>query len=244
MWHLQLLTKKPGTVAPLLVNSQTKVATLKVHYCTKYVILWILQKHVPRATILSVTDKQSVQTGLFRLCFQLLHQIEDDWDLWLDSVTFAYNTSKHDTLGNSPYKVVFGQLPRLPVELELGMPLKNPSIQSKYLASARSVFHDVRCITEEHLSKASEKQARLNQPTNTWRPFESGKTVMLKRPKGWKLGNKWVELFRIVKLFGVNYRIVSKGGKVMVVHHDQLKHSHIPFQAGEPVCPSRRVPGG
>ena len=27
----------------------------------------------------------------------------------------------------------------------------------------------------------------------------------------------------------------------MVVHHDQLKHSHIPFQVGEPVCPSREV---
>ena len=46
---------------------------------------------------------------------------------------------------------------------------------------------------------------------------------MLKRPKGWKLGNKWVGPFRVVKRFGVNYRIVSKGGKVMVVHHDQLR---------------------
>ena len=73
----------------------------------------------------------------------------DDWDLWLDSVTFAYNTSKHDALGISPCEVVFGQLPRLPVELELGMPLKNPSTQSEYLVSVRSAFHDVRCIAEE-----------------------------------------------------------------------------------------------
>ena len=27
----------------------------------------------------------------------------------------------------------------------------------------------------------------------------------------------------------------------MVVHHNQLKYSHIPFQAGEPVCPCREV---
>jgi hypothetical protein len=64
---------------------------------------------------------------------------------------------------------------------------------------------------------------------------------MLKRPKGWKPGNKWVGPFNILKRFGVNYRIVSKGGKVMVVHYYQLKHSHIPFQVGEPVCPSREV---
>ena len=90
----------------------------------------------------------------------------DDLDSWLDSVTFAYNTSRHDALGISPY-VVFGQLPRLPVELELGMPLTNHTMQSEYLVSVRSAFNDVRRIAEEHLSKASEKQARLNQPTNT-----------------------------------------------------------------------------
>ena len=165
----------------------------------------------------------------------------DDWDLWLDSVTFAYNTSRHDALGISPYEVVFGQLPRLPVELELGMPLTNPSTQSEYVVSVRSAFHDIRRIAEEHLSKASEKQARLNQSTNTWRPFESGETVMLKRPKGWKLGNKWVGPYRILKRFGVDYRIIFTGGKVMVVHHDQLKRSYIPFEGGKPVCPSREV---
>ena len=72
----------------------------------------------------------------------------DDWDLWLDSVTFAYNTSKHDALGISPYEVVFGQSPRLPIELKLGMPLKNPSTQNEYLVSIRSAFHDVRRIAE------------------------------------------------------------------------------------------------
>jgi hypothetical protein len=63
----------------------------------------------------------------------------------------------------------------LPVELELGMPLTNPSTQSEYLVSVRLV--------------------------------------------------------------------VSKGEKEMVVHYNQLKHSYIPFQEGEPVCP-RGVKGG
>ena len=85
----------------------------------------------------------------------------DDWDLWPDSVTFAYNTSKHDALDISPYEMVFGQLPRLPVELELGMPLKNPSTQSEYVVSVRSAFHDVRRIAEEHLSKASKNRQGL-----------------------------------------------------------------------------------
>jgi hypothetical protein len=61
---------------------------------------------------------------------------------------------------------------------------------------------------------------------------------MLKRPKGWKLGNRWVGPYRIVKRVGFDYRIVSKGRKEMVVHHDQLKHSYIPVQESELVCPT------
>ena len=73
----------------------------------------------------------------------------DDWDLWLDSVTFAYNTSKHDVLGVSPYEVVFGRAPRLPLELELGMPLSNPSTRNEYIHTLRSVFRDVRQIAKQ-----------------------------------------------------------------------------------------------
>ena len=106
------------------------------------------------------------------------------------------------------------------MELELGMPLTNPSTQSEYLVSVRSAYNNVRHIAEEHLSKASEKQARLNKPKNTSRPFNSGETVMLKRPKGWKFGNKWLGPYRNLNRVGLDYRIVSKGGKEMVVHHD------------------------
>ncbi len=58
---------------------------------------------------------------------------KDDWDLWLDSVTFAYNTSRHDVLGVSPYEVVFGRAPRLPLKLELGMPLSNPATRNEHI---------------------------------------------------------------------------------------------------------------
>ena len=165
----------------------------------------------------------------------------DDWDLWLDSVTFAYNTSRHDVLGVSPYEVVFGRAPRLPLELELGLPLANPVTCNEYMHSLRSVFKDVRQIAKQQLDKVAEKRAGPCQEANTWRPFHEGQTVMLRRPKGWKLGNKWVGPYRILNRVGVNYKIMSTGGEVKVVHHDQLKITHIPFQPGELVCPTREI---
>ena len=101
----------------------------------------------------------------------------DDSDLWLDSVPFAYNTSRHDALGISPYEVVFGQLPRLPVELELGMPMTNPSTQSEYLVilvSARSAFNDVRRIAEEHLSKSIRKAGTAQSTDKHLAAFQIG----------------------------------------------------------------------
>ncbi len=88
---------------------------------------------------------------------------KDDWDLWLDSVTFAYNTSRHDVLSVSPYEVVFGGAPRLPLELELGMPLSNPATCNEYIHSLRSVFRDVRKIAKQQLNKVSKKRARHKQ---------------------------------------------------------------------------------
>ena len=108
-----------------------------------------------------------------------------DWDLWIDNVVYAYNTSRHESLGVSPYEVVFGRPPRLPLELQLGIPLSNPSVQSDYIRSLKSFFQNVREIARTTLS-----QARAHQPfqtqsrEKTWKTFHEGQVVMIKRPKG------------------------------------------------------------
>ena len=48
---------------------------------------------------------------------------------------FAYNTSVHDSTGISPYEMVFGRPARMPIEVELGVPLQNPCSQSDYAQS-------------------------------------------------------------------------------------------------------------
>ena len=59
----------------------------------------------------------------------------DDWDQWLDPVVFAYNTSRHDSTGYSPYEMIFGRTPRVPFELEIGMLLSNPAQNTEYIHS-------------------------------------------------------------------------------------------------------------
>ena len=162
------------------------------HWCS-FVTTWCVRKWeiipyaskviFPRKQKYSTTEKEAfaVVFGTAHFSIYLLgHHFQLITDhsalCWLHTIGLTGVWFFHEALGISQYEVVFGQLSRLPVELELGMPLTNPSTQSEYLVSVRLV--------------------------------------------------------------------VSKGEKEMVVHYNQLKHSYIPFQEGEPVCPSRGVKGG
>ncbi|MCP3681087.1 MAG: transposase family protein, partial [bacterium] len=42
---------------------------------------------------------------------------QNDWDLWLPYCLFAYNTAKQDSTQESPYFLLYGRDPRLPVDV-------------------------------------------------------------------------------------------------------------------------------
>ena len=56
---------------------------------------------------------------------QLLKFVSDEprnWDLFLDSILFSYHVSCQDSTKHSPFFLVYGRQPRLPVELNLVIP--------------------------------------------------------------------------------------------------------------------------
>ena len=61
----------------------------------------------------------------------------DTWDLHIDQAVFAYNTSCHESTGFSPYELVFGRVARMPVEIDLGVALRDPRSQSDYVQAVR-----------------------------------------------------------------------------------------------------------
>ena len=77
-----------------------------------------------------------------------------DWDIWLDQAVFAYNTSVHESTGFSPYEMVFGRPARMPIEVELGVSLQNPSSQSEYSRSLRKAMHLANQVAQRNLVAA------------------------------------------------------------------------------------------
>ena len=161
-----------------------------------------------------------------------------DWDLFVDMATYAYNTSRNETTGFSPYELVFGREPRLPLEVDLGVPLKNPSTQSEYSQNVRQSIQSAQLIAQKNIKVAKNRQAlSYDRGKKVWQPFEPSQWVWLRRPKKWKFGKKWIGPYQIIVRTGVNYKIISKFGKTTTAHHDQLKLCPLPASEGQPVAP-------
>ena len=77
-----------------------------------------------------------------------------DWDEWLDQAVFAYNSSVHESTGKSPYEMIFGRPARMPIEVELGVPLQNPSSQSDYSQSLRKAIQLANQVAQKNLAEA------------------------------------------------------------------------------------------
>eukprot|EP00794_Sanderia_malayensis_P015652 gene15652-biopygen13346 len=167
-----------------------------------------------------------------------------DWDLWIDQAVFAYNTSTQESTGLSPYELVFGHPARMPIEVELSVPLQNANSQSDYSRSLRKAIQISNQLAQKNLQLARNRQSRnYDRGHRDWVPFEVGDTIWLRRPKKWKFGKKWTGPYKIISRTGVNYSIRSSNGISKIVHHNQLKSCPTPLDQGELCCPSPETPG-
>ena len=57
--------------------------------------------------------------------FVVEHQT--DWDEMFHQAVFAYNTIVHESNKIPPYEMVFGRPARMPIEVELSIPVRSPS---------------------------------------------------------------------------------------------------------------------
>lgn len=132
-------------------------------------------------------------------------------------------------------------MPRLPLELELGLPLTNPQTHTEYTRTARVILQHAKEIAQDHLSEVRSKQHNHSHTTQTahWQPYVISQKVWLKRPKKWKFGPNWLGPYTVLSRLGVNYRIRSEAGRTLVVHHDHLKPYLMPTGKGSIVSPGQ-----
>ena len=134
------------------------------------------------------------------------------WPDYVAPLTHAYNCTKHATTGYSPYLLMFGRVPRLPIDVTLGVPSQNRDTQPY------SVFvEDLRArlaYTYDLASKGMEKKAVSNKLRYDSRAQETslqpGDRVLVRNltPRGkHKLQDRWED---------TPYQVIRRAGDLPV----------------------------
>ncbi|XP_053285372.1 uncharacterized protein LOC128446371 [Pleuronectes platessa] len=156
-----------------------------------------------------------------------------DWASCLSQVLFCYNTTPHQGTGESPFLLMFGQEPRLPVDFLLGR-VQDPvpgGVQDwvvEHQARLRVAFEGAR---ERLLAATSKRKSRHDQRVRDL-PFTVGQLVYLRdhSVRGrHKIQDLWnAQVHQVVKApcgDGAVYTVtpVNDPQKVKRVHRDMVK---------------------
>lgn len=126
------------------------------------------------------------------------------WKEHLNKVVHAYNSTVHEATGFSPFFLLFGREPTLPVDLMF--PKKggerNQS-QTDYAEKWREVMHEAYAIARQNMKKSA-RRGQKNYNQRTWSSvLEPGDHVLVRNltPRGGtgKLRSHWEDMIHVVK---------------------------------------------
>ena len=118
------------------------------------------------------------------------------WQDYISSLTQAYNSSRCESTGFSPYYLMFGRTPRLPIDIEYG--ITQPEIMEKsrqnYARKLRARLNWAFKVAKEVNEKESDRQKRFYDKRMRCQKLVPGDLVLVKQ-KGsstsYKIDDKW-----------------------------------------------------
>ncbi|KAK3739667.1 hypothetical protein RRG08_053522 [Elysia crispata] len=120
---------------------------------------------------------------MFNLLRTLTPEEKKRWPQLLPELVFWYNTTAHSTTGHSPYLLLYGREPRLPIDDLVNTPLENthPSSAEDYLRQHYQRLGRLYGIVKHRVGEA---HGRLSPPTRSSR-IQPGDQVLLRcQPAG------------------------------------------------------------
>lgn len=150
------------------------------------------------------------------------------WPEQIQTLTFAYNATVHETTGFAPFQLMFGRVPRLPVDVMFRQVLHDPVVvdHGTYLKSLMSYLHEAAEIAQRHSEKEQRKQAKSYNKKVRGMCLNIGDRVLVanKGERGKrKLADKWDPVVYTVvdrNLQKHIYKLEDENGKVKIVHRN------------------------
>uniref|UniRef100_A0A672FZX6 Gypsy retrotransposon integrase-like protein 1 n=1 Tax=Salarias fasciatus TaxID=181472 RepID=A0A672FZX6_SALFA len=155
------------------------------------------------------------------------------WPDHLTELVYAYNVTPHATTGYSPYYLLFGFQPHLPLDALLGQePARDDT--PDWLITHQERLRDAHarareCIERKAADRITQQQERIYCP-----PVDVGQLVYLRyRPPGRnKIQDAWAaEVYKVIDVQGTTYTVEPvAGGSVKRVHRSNLRSCVEPVQ--------------
>ncbi|KAJ0001787.1 hypothetical protein NQD34_001583 [Periophthalmus magnuspinnatus] len=82
------------------------------------------------------------------------------WPQQIQTLTFAYNSTVHETTGYAPFQLMFGRIPRLPVDVMFKQVLNDPVVvdHKSYVKTLMSHLHEAAWIAQKHSIKEQDRR--------------------------------------------------------------------------------------
>lgn len=160
-------------------------------------------------------------------------QQKSRWKEYVKPLVHAYNCTKNEVTGYTPYELMFGRSPRLPVDLAFGLPVRNssPTSHSQYVRDLRSRLEESYRLAATNAVKSAERnKTRFDQRVKP-SVLEEGDRVLVRnvRLRGkHKLEDKWESnVYVVVKRAGdlPVYTVrpeFNTSGQTRTLHRDLL----------------------
>lgn len=170
-----------------------------------------------------------------RTLLQMLGTLESEdkvhWRDFVKPLVHAYNCTKNDVTGFTPYELMFGRQPRLPVDLAFGLPVHNQKkSHSQYVKDLKRNLEESYRVATRNASKTAERNKTRFDKRVTESTLEVGDRVLVRnvRLRGkHKLADKWESaIYVVVKRAGdlpvYTVRPETKDGPLRTLHRDLL----------------------
>lgn len=108
----------------------------------------------------------------------------------IQTLTFAYNSTVHETTGYAPFQLMFGRLPRLPVDVMCKQVLNDPVVvdHQSYVKTLMLHLHEAARIAQKHSIKQQDKQAEGYNRKIKGAHLNIGDRVLKRRERKEKVG--------------------------------------------------------
>ena len=129
---------------------------------------------------------------------------KSDWKTHIAPLVHAYNCIRHDSTGFSPYSLMFGRDPHLPVDLTFGLAEDKPAEPlTKYIEKLRTRLKESFDLATSAANRARDKQKKYYDAKARPANLQVGDRVLVKKVAfdgRHKLADKWEEeIYRVIK---------------------------------------------